>query len=125
MIKPISVRLAETLAVAWVLGGSGHIPLSGGRLDRALKRTAESGLLGDMHLSFSDTSVGLRCLDLDEAILWGQGTMVFEIDGSSFSSVRPTLDEDLAHQLAISLGIGRLKAEAIGRSISEAIRTLP
>lgn len=122
MTDPKAIRLADTIAAIWVVGGDGgSLPVGSGHLDRALKSLVEAGLLPDMDLTFSTTCVGLRCLELDDALLWGVAAMLFEIEATSFTAVRPTLDLDLARQLAVGLGMGTARADAAGRALAAAL----
>lgn len=113
---------AEALAALWRLGGDSEaeIPLSGGGLDRALEQLSDclEPLMGE--LSFSNTAVGRRCLDLPAIIFAGQDAMVIEVRAPRFVSATACIGRDSARQAVVSHGITTAEASELGRLLRQA-----
>src|SRR6187401_871603 len=68
-------EVAQVLIAAWKLASDNDmLPISHGVLDRALEQAVESGQFGKIknELTFVDTRVGRRCLELPDLLNWAQ-----------------------------------------------------
>jgi hypothetical protein len=117
-----SYESAELLTALWLLGGDPHtrMPTSHGILDRALHavRGDLPSELGE-GLTFSNTSVGLRCFELPGILLAAQEALLTSEPNPTYLSTDITLDEDAARQIV--LGVNLTTREA--RKIGELLRT--
>lgn len=117
---PIRFDRAELLIALFALGSRGEtLDLRGGVLDRALHsvRTSLPGVLSDEHLTFSVTSIGLRCLDLPEILMAAQEMLLINVISPGFVSAEITIDEGYARQIAINHDLKTCKAREIGDQI--------
>lgn len=110
---------AELLTAIWKLGTANEMmPTSHGILDRALsdEREALPAALTD-DLTFSVTSVGLRCLELPDILLAAQEAMLTSEPNPTYLSTVVTLDEEEARQIVLSHGLSTSDARAIGERL--------
>lgn len=108
--------IAELLTALWRLGGSEErMPSSHGILDRALYDLRDSlppSLVGD--LTFSESSVGLRCLQLPTILLAAQEALLTSEPNPTYLSTQVTLDNDSARQIVVGAGLSTRKARMMG-----------
>lgn len=118
--------IAELLTALWRLGAPDErMPTSHGILDRALhelRNDLPKGLVGD--LTFSNTSVGLRCLQLPTILLAAQEALLTSEPNPTYLSTEITLDEDLARQIAVGAGLTTREARAIGGRLRDTVHSV-
>jgi hypothetical protein len=100
------------------------MPTSHGLLDRALLDVQDrlpSPL--NAELTFSVTSVGLRCYELPEILLAAQEAMLTSEPNPTYHATVVTLDEEEAKQIVLANGLSTLRAREIGLSLKQAVDT--
>lgn len=112
-------EIAEALASSWRLGDEtdAMMPLGGGLLDRAVELLREVPYFGD--LTFSDTAVGRRCLEMPDILLAAQEIMLIEAVSPAFTHAAVKLDTVSARMMAVGLGMSTAEAAEIGRNLRE------
>lgn len=114
---------AELLTALWKLAAEDRpMPTSHGILDRAL-RAKSSELPGELvdDLSFSVTSVGLRCLDLPDILLAAQEALLTSEPNPTYLETKITIDAQQAREIVLGFGIAPTNAVAIGRGLLEEV----
>lgn len=113
--------VAELLTALWRLGGSEErMPSSHGILDRALYELRDSlpqSLVGE--LTFSESSVGLRCLQLPTILLAAQEALLTSEPNPTYLSTQVTLDDDSARQIVVGADLSTRDARRIGELLHE------
>lgn len=123
-------RLAEFLVISWRLGaGDERIPTSHGILDRALREVAEKDLFPKWakdELHFSDSRVGLQCVELPEILEWAQRSQLTSSPNPSYESTAIKISEQAAKDIAEDTGLTveqlRSCGAALYRSAQRAIK---
>jgi hypothetical protein len=117
---------AELLTALWQLGGQeDRMPTSHGILDRALYAVREQLPAGLRDaLSFSHTSVGLRCFELPAILLAAQEALLTSEPNPTYLSTDVILEEDSARQIVVGASISTAEARQIGRALRAAVATV-
>ncbi|MBL0951115.1 MAG: hypothetical protein IBJ08_10595 [Pseudomonas sp.] len=119
-------QIAELLTALWRLGAPDErMPSSHGILDRALFELRE--VLPDtlVHgLTFSNSSVGLRCLQLPSILLAAQEALLTSEPNPTYLSTQVTLDDDLARQIAVGAGLSTSEARRLGGMLRDAVHAI-
>jgi len=111
---------AELLVALWKLGSQEPmLPTSHGILDRALNAMKEKLPPELGSLSFSPTSIGLRCYELPDILLAAQEAMLI-----SDLSALVTISEDVAKEIVLSHGVDIDEAIRVGSELSEEATSL-
>jgi len=117
---------AEILAAIWRLGAKDkRLPTSHGILDNALKACLDQ--LPDVltnGLSFSYTSVGLRCHQVPDILLAGQEALLTTEPNPTYLSSMVTLDDDTAREIALGFGLSTKAAREAGAVLLEAVERI-
>lgn len=122
-MKPVTVYdQAEVLTALLVLGGLCRVPDHSGILDRALRRCHDD-LPAELRstLSYSETSVGLRCLELPTIVLAGLETGLFAWTDRGMAVLQLRLSPSLAREEAVAHGALISTYLEIGKQLSNAI----
>lgn len=117
---------AELLTALWRLGAPEEpLPTSHGILDRALFRLRDRlpAAIGQ-ELSFSTTTVGLRCLELPAILLAAQEALLTTEPNPTYLSTQVTLDEDSARQIVVDADLSSSQARLIGAELLEAVKAV-
>ena len=116
---------AELLAALWKLGaGDTMMPTSHGILDRALEGIRERLPTEFASLSFSTTSVGLRCYELPDILLAAQEAMLTSEPNPTYLSTVVTLRQAEAAEIAVLHGLNVSEAVELGRAILASVAAL-
>lgn len=116
---------AELLVALWKLGADKSLlPTSHGILDRALdamkrKLPPELG-----SLSFSPTSIGLRCYELPDILLAAQEAMLTSEPNPTYLSTLVTISREVAEEIVLSHGVGIDEAIRVGSELSREVMSL-
>ena len=117
---------AELLTALWKLASVERpMPTSHGILDRALKAKSTvlpPELVGD--LSFSVTSVGLRCLDLPDILLAAQEALLTSEPNPTYLETKVTIDSQQAREIVLNFGMEPSRAKEIGRILLDEVDRL-
>lgn len=109
---------AEMLVALWKLGaGNEMMPTSHGILDRALSSIKERLPADLSSLTFSTTSVGLRCYELPDILLAAQEAMLTSEPNPTYLSTVVTLRKEEAAEIAVMHGMDVDRAIELGRDI--------
>ena len=114
---------ARLLTALWQLGGpEERMPTSHGILDRALNRVLQRlpAQLRDT-LTFSNSSVGLRCFELPSILLAAQEALLTSEPNPTYLSTEITLEEDSARQIVVGASLSTREARMIGHALREAV----
>lgn len=118
--------IAELLTALWCLGAPKEpMPSSHGILDRALfalRDQLPGSLVGD--LTFSNSSVGLRCLELPTILLAAQEALLTSEPNPTYISTQVTLDNDHARQIAVGAGLSTSEARRLGTLLRDQVRSV-
>ncbi|MFN0197873.1 MAG: hypothetical protein ACKVT0_14100 [Planctomycetaceae bacterium] len=118
-------RLAQLLAACWkVSGENSRIPTSHGLLDRALKKTCESGDFPDWarkRLHFVDSRIGLQCVELPDILEWAQRSQLTSVPNPSYETTEVQISDRIAKHLLSQLGIADQDATKWGQSLRAAM----
>jgi hypothetical protein len=120
------IEIAELLTALWRLGAPGErMPTSHGILDRALY-AVHSSLPARLReaLTFSRTSVGLRCLELPYILLSAQEALLTSEPNPTYLATDVILEEDAARQIVVGASISTRDARAIGGALYDAVRAV-
>jgi hypothetical protein len=120
------IEIAELLTALWRLGAPGErMPTSHGILDRALHSVWDR-LPPQLReaLTFSNTSVGLRCLELPAILLSAQEALLTSEPNPTYLSTDVILEEDAARQIVVGASIPTRDARAIGVALHEAVESI-
>ena len=108
---------AKLLTSLWLLGGERLIrmPTSHGILDRALL-ALQARLPEPLRssLTFSNTSVGLRCLELPAILLAAQEALLTSEPNPTYLATDVMLDEDGARQIVLGADLSTRQARELG-----------
>lgn len=116
---------AELLVALWKLGaGAEMMPTSHGILDRALEGVKESLPEELASLTFSTTSVGLRCYELPDILLAAQEAMLTSEPNPTYLSTVVTLRPDQAAEIAIMHGLSVDEATSLGQALRAEVEGL-
>lgn len=112
-------NLAELIVASWKLANANErIPTSHGILDRALRDLVDQA--SDIpswvreSLTFADTRVGLRCLELPEILDRAQESYLTSEPNPTYVSTAVKIDELVSLRILRDLGIGAEQARAWG-----------
>jgi hypothetical protein len=114
---------AELLTALWHLGGAQErMPTSHGILDRALFRVRDAlpEALADT-LTFSNTSVGLRCFELPAILLAAQDSLLTSEPNPTYLSTDVLLEEGDARQIVVGAKLSTKEARSIGQQLRAAV----
>lgn len=114
---------AELLTALWRLGGpEERMPTSHGILDRALYRIRDAlpPSLASA-LTFSHSSVGLRCFELPAILLAAQESLLTSEPNPTYLATDVTLEEDSARQIVIGASMSTREARSIGHQLRCAV----
>ena len=118
-------RLAELLVVAWKLSDAGdRIPTSHGILDKALKTLEESSSMpawAKKHLHFSNSRVGLQCIELPDILEWAQKSQLTSAPNPSYETMQIQISTLVAESFAEDLEIDSGELLKFGREFVEAV----
>jgi hypothetical protein len=121
----ISHRLAELLVVAWRLGAdTDRIPTSHGILDRALKKVHDTGNLPDWardRLHFTDSRVGLQCIELPGVLEWAQRSQLTTAPNPSYESTQVQISLWLAETMVDDIGLTVDELKKLGGRLASAV----
>lgn len=117
---------AELLTSLWKLGGeASRMPTSHGILDRALYAMRDelpAALRGG--LTFSNTSVGLRCFELPAILLAAQESLLTSEPNPTYLSTDVMLDEDSARQIILGADLSTSEARQIGKTLRHQVEQI-
>ena len=120
-----SHRLAELLVVAWKLTGVGdRIPTSHGILDKALKVLNESASMpawAKELLHFSNSRVGLQCIELPDILEWAQKSQLTSAPNPSYETMQIQISTMVAESFVEDLDVGLEQLREFGRELVDAI----
>lgn len=124
-MKPRMSELATFVAALWAIGPgrSELIPDVAGVLDLALQDIQDDLpplIAGQLH--FSETAVGVRCLELPQIVDWMQYAHLIEYDGSTFTKLRIMITEDTARMTMIDLGFMSAQYEPVAQRFYDAVK---
>jgi hypothetical protein len=115
-------NLAELIVASWKLANANErIPTSHGILDRALRDLVDQA--PDIpswvreSLTFADTRVGLRCLELPEILDRAQESFLTSEPNPTYVSTAVKIDELVSLRMLRDLGIGAEQARTWGRRL--------
>lgn len=114
---------AELLTALWRLGAPDtRLPTSHGILDRALyeNRDALPQPFRD-GLTFSNTRVGLRCLELPAILLAAQDGWLTSEPNPTYLSTVVTMQEDAARQIVLGAELSTTEAIEIGEKLRRTV----
>ncbi|MCG8652861.1 MAG: hypothetical protein MI861_23680, partial [Pirellulales bacterium] len=118
-------RLAELLVVAWRLGtGEERIPTSHGILDRALRGLHDANALPQWtkdELHFTDSRVGLQCVELPDILEWAQRSQLTTAPNPSYESTQVAISDWFAESLLDDLELSREEAVDLGKQLSDEV----
>jgi hypothetical protein len=119
--------LAKFLVCCWRLGGEENEPIPSfhGILDRALELARERQALPPWvweGLHFSDTRVGLQCLELPGILDWAQTAELAAFVSPAFQALAVKIDAPTARRLLEDMGVSAEEAAGWGRALREAAR---
>ncbi len=121
-MKDKAILLAECVAALWKLGSreGDTMPDTNGIIDKAIEAVYRE--IPDLEkLSFSNTSVGRRCLNWPEAAVWQQELGIVEIDGTTYTEIKVLIDGQQAYEIlygqSLSKGQRRRLADQFCRMI--------
>ena len=116
-------ELAELIVASWKLANKDErMPTSHGLLDRALK-----DLLPELpgwvqkHLSFADTRVGLRCLELPDILDCAQESFLTSEPNYTYLTTEIKVDELVCERMLRDLKIDLCDAKRWGNQLKKAI----
>lgn len=116
-------HLAELIVSCWKLGnGNQRIPTSHGVLDRALKALVEQGKLPEWaidSLTFADTRVGLRCLELPAILACARESRISFEPSPTCLTTAIKVDETTCRRMLRDMQLTEDAAKAIGRALKE------
>lgn len=113
---------AEILVSLWKLGaGAEMMPTSHGILDRALQSVQRELPEALSSLTFSTTSVGLRCFELADILLAAQEAMLTSEPNPTYLSTVINIREQEAAEIAIMHGLKVEDAIKIGKMLRERV----
>lgn len=116
---------AELLVALWKLGADTEMmPTSHGILDRALEGVKDRLPAELASLSFSTTSVGLRCYELPDILLAAQEAMLTSEPNPTYLSTLVTLRQEEAAEIAVMHGLKINEATELGKTLREKVHTL-
>ena len=122
-------NVAELVVASWKLAnGDERIPTSHGILDRALQDlvTGEADLpawVGDS-LTFADTRVGLRCLELPGILDAAQENGLTSEPNPTYVTTAIKVDDLICRRILRDLGVSETAARRWGQRIREIASTL-
>jgi hypothetical protein len=118
-------RLAEFIVAAWRLanGAGKRMPTSHGILDRALadvlsKEPAIPAWVKD-NLTFADTRVGLRCLELPGILDSAQESFLTSEPNPTYAATAIKVDDLICRRMLRDIGVGTEDAIRWGRRLRE------
>lgn len=116
---------AELLVALWKLGAEDLLlPTSHGILDRALD-TMKRKLPPELSsLSFSPTSIGLRCYELPDILLAAQEAMLTSEPNPTYLSTLVTISTEVAKEIVLSHGVDIDEAIRVGSELSHEVTSL-
>jgi hypothetical protein len=125
-MKP-TLDMAQLLIACWLLGtGEETIPTSHGILDKALSQVVGAGGLPEWvrrRLHFSDTRVGLRCVELDAILQCAQSALLTSVPNPSYQVTKINASPALARAFLRRLDVGEDQARTWGTSLLAAANT--
>lgn len=120
-----SHRLAELLVVAWRLGtDSDRIPTSHGILDRALRSVHGADALPKWavdELHFTDSRVGLQCVELPAILEWAQRSQLTTAPNPSYESAQVQISPWLAESMVDDLDLTMDELKSLGGHLAKAV----
>lgn len=121
-------ELAQLLVASWAISGSERrIPTSHGVLDHALKLVAEQGLLpawAKEHLHFSDSRVGLQCVELPSILDWAQMADLTSAPNPSYRYTEVRVSPRVARKLLKDLSLTEAEAQQLGQELRKSIEAV-
>jgi hypothetical protein len=118
-------ELAQLLVAIWSVSGSERrIPTSHGVLDRALKTVADQGLFPSWareHLHFTDSRVGLQCVELPSILDWAQVADLTSAPNPSYRYTEIRVSSRVARKLLKDLHLSEEEAQQLGRALRKSI----
>jgi hypothetical protein len=121
--------VAELVVASWKLANGGErMPTSHGILDRALKELVATGpdlpaWVGDS-LTFADTRVGLRCLELPEILDSAQENGLTSEPNPTYVTTAIKIDDLICRRILRDLGISEDAARRWGARIRDVATAL-
>lgn len=116
--------VTELIIASWLLGGSNNrIPTSHGILDRALETAVKEGAFPPWlreELHFSDSRIGLQCVELPALLDWAQRAQLTTAPNPSYQSTQVQITKSAARQILSTLKISVEDAESWGRQLQMA-----
>lgn len=121
-----SQQLAEFLVIAWRFGATEErIPTSHGILDRALLDIHDQSLLPEWvanELHFTDSRVGLKCVELPEILEWAQRTQLTSSPNPSYESTAIQISESAARIIASDSGYEEESLKSLGKALCRSVQ---
>lgn len=118
-------NIAELVVASWKLANDEErLPTSQGILDRALKKLVESDTLPKWvseNLTFADTRIGLRCLELPEILDCAQESQLTSVPNYTYETTVIKVDEPTCLRLIRDLDIHKSDAETWGSELRKAV----
>jgi hypothetical protein len=107
---------AELLTALWRLGAGENdmMPTSHGILDRALEAVKDELPPELSSLTFSSTSVGLRCYELPDILLAAQEALLTSEPNPTYLSTIVTIKDQRAAEIAVMHGLKIRDARTLG-----------
>jgi hypothetical protein len=120
--------IAQLLVSSWALAqpDESRIPVSHGAFDRVLKKVFDEGLLPSWAsdgLHFSDTRVGMRCVELPDILEWAQLGELTSAPNPTYRYAEVQVNENTAAKLVRWLDVPEDQARHLGRRMKELIDT--
>lgn len=117
-------EFAEFLVAAWCLATEGdRMPTSHGILDHALKEIVSDTKFPQRFveiLTFADTSVGMRCLELPSILDRAQESQLTSEPNPTYESTAIKVNAQVCRRNLRDLGISPEEAQAVGTSLKAA-----
>ena len=116
----------EIIIASWILGGGGdRIPTSHGILDRALNTVIQNGGFPEwLHsqLHFSDSRIGLQCVELPSLLDWAQRAQLTTAPNPSYHFTQIQISSKAARQVVKDLDVAEQDAIEWGKLLREAVQ---
>jgi hypothetical protein len=116
-------ELAQLLISAWLItGDERRIPTSHGVLDQALKMATDKGLLPSWaqdQLHFTDSRVGLQCVELPSILDWAQMADLTSAPNPSYRYTEVQVSPRIARKFLKDLNVSQDEAQQLGRLLRE------
>jgi hypothetical protein len=118
-------EFAQLLVASWRLGANKNkIPTSHGVLDRALKIAYDQNAFPEWarsSLRFTDSRVGIQCVELPEILDWAQSAELTSAPNPSYSVADIKVSDRAARILLRRIGVDETQARSLGAILENAV----